>query len=205
MRLVLASLAVALMVTASAFAQPPQDGQRDGQRGRGPGGFGGFGGGPSPIMTALDTDKDGELSTSEINAATASLKTLDKNKDGKIDREEQRPDPADGIVSFMMTRDENKDKKLSKEEAGERMAERFANIDANKDNQLDEAELKKYYSDPANRNFGGGQGRRPGGDGQRRPDGDGERRPGGDNNRPARPSGDVELYRDSLDRLNQSS
>ena len=76
------------------------------------------------------------------------------------------------------------------------MQENFATIDTNKDNQLDEAELRKYYTERF-ANFG--QGGR-GGDGGRRPGGDGNRRPGGDNdrpneggNRPARPSGDVEL------------
>lgn len=44
-----------------------------------------------PVFRALDTDKDGILSAGEIASASASLKKLDKNGDGKIDRAELRP------------------------------------------------------------------------------------------------------------------
>jgi hypothetical protein len=78
----------------------------------------------------------------------------------------------------------------------DRTAERFADIDGNKDGNLDEPELKKYYTERfAN---GGGFGGRGGQGGQ---PGQGGRRPGGNNGgdnapaRPARPAGnsDVEL------------
>ncbi len=45
---------------------------------------------PRPLLKALDTDKDGTISAAEIAAASASLLTLDKNGDGKIDRTELR-------------------------------------------------------------------------------------------------------------------
>jgi hypothetical protein len=52
---------------------------------------------PHPILTALDTDGDGELSAAEIAAAPQSLLKLDKNGDGKLSREELRPPrPHDG-------------------------------------------------------------------------------------------------------------
>ena len=44
-----------------------------------------------PIIAALDTDKDGVISASEIANAPASLKTLDKNNDGQLTRDELRP------------------------------------------------------------------------------------------------------------------
>ena len=48
----------------------------------------------SPVVQALDTDGDGELSAKEIENATAALKTLDKDKDGKLSSEELRPSLA---------------------------------------------------------------------------------------------------------------
>ena len=44
-----------------------------------------------PVLAALDTDGNGEISAAEITAASAALKTLDKNKDGKLSADELRP------------------------------------------------------------------------------------------------------------------
>ena len=41
-----------------------------------------------PIMTALDADRNGEISAKEIEDAVAALKKLDKNKDDKLTAEE---------------------------------------------------------------------------------------------------------------------
>lgn len=53
-----------------------------------------------PLIAALDTDKDGTISAEELKAASESLKTLDKNGNGALDREELRPPhgppPPDG-------------------------------------------------------------------------------------------------------------
>lgn len=71
-------------------------GRRDGeQAGRGPG-QGQAGQRPprppvGPLLIALDRDKDGVISAREIAAASESLKKLDRNGDGKIDRVELRP------------------------------------------------------------------------------------------------------------------
>ena len=115
----LVALAAVLMVSTS-MAQPgegrddrgpgargPRDGDqrgpRDGDRGprdrgprdrgpsdRGPGGSG-FRPPVSPLVGALDTNKDGTISADEIKNAPAALKKLDKNKDGKLSRDELRP------------------------------------------------------------------------------------------------------------------
>jgi Ca2+-binding EF-hand superfamily protein len=68
-------------------------GRREGPpRGRrGPGGPGHHG--PPPIIAALDIDKDGVISASEIEGAVAALKSLDKNSDGDLTMEELRPEP----------------------------------------------------------------------------------------------------------------
>ena len=44
-----------------------------------------------PIMTALDADGNGEISTEEIEDAVVALKKLDKNEDDKLTAEELRP------------------------------------------------------------------------------------------------------------------
>ncbi len=48
----------------------------------------------APLVAAMDINKDGEVSAQEMVSATASLKTLDKNGDGRITLEEMRPAPT---------------------------------------------------------------------------------------------------------------
>lgn len=101
-------VAVALSLTVTlllgvyfASAQPPNEGRRrpddrlsQADRDRPPPPDDRPGGGrrpPPPLMTALDTDGDGELSAEEIANASKSLLKLDKNGDGKLSRDELRP------------------------------------------------------------------------------------------------------------------
>ena len=71
---------------------------RPGEGGAGgrPGQGGGFRPPNSPIMTALDSNKDGSISAEEMKNAAKALIALDKNKDGKLDREELRPQFGSG-------------------------------------------------------------------------------------------------------------
>jgi hypothetical protein len=90
-------LTYALALTAgAALAQPPEGkgpppgkdgakGPKQGERRPAP-----------PLVAALDTDKDGTISAAEIDNAPESLKTLDKNHDGKITMEELRPPRPEG-------------------------------------------------------------------------------------------------------------
>ena len=88
-RVCFASTMLAALLAGTSMAQPPGRGDR-GERGfRGPGGgFEGRRGPPPeemmrmfPVMAALDADKDGKISKSEIENATAALKKLDKMSD----------------------------------------------------------------------------------------------------------------------------
>lgn len=100
-----------------------------------------------PLFTALDTDRDGELSAEEIANSAKSLAALDKNQDGKITRDELGPPPGLAGPEAMLRRfksaDANGDGKLSKEEAPDRLKENFDNVDRNGDGYLDEAELRE--------------------------------------------------------------
>ena len=195
-----------------------------GGRGFGGGGFGGggFGGGgfgsdsarPEmrmqmmsrvfPLMAALDANRDGVISESEIAGAAAALKKLDRNRDGKLTAEELRPDmsqrggqgmrpggpegrgpegrgpegsPRPEFAGRMFeARDQNKDGVLRGDEIPQQLAERLERIDQNGDAAISREEMKKAME----RMRGAGQG------GQRP-----SRGPGGQEDRGPRPGGDV--------------
>lgn len=81
---------------------PGQQGREQGrgQQGRGQQGQGQQGPGQgrprSPLMEALDTDKNGTLSADEIKNSAASLAKLDKNGDGQLTQDEIRPPRPEG-------------------------------------------------------------------------------------------------------------
>lgn len=157
-RLVVTSGIVALSLTSLALAQGPT----------------GFDGGPPPfpVLLALDADHDGVISAKEIANASAALKKLDKNHDGKLTMDEimgprpdrggreggpggQRPNPAE-MVSRLMANDKNHDGKLAKAELPQRMQGMFSRADANHDGFLSKAELTKFAQ-----SMGGGPGGPP--------------------------------------------
>jgi Ca2+-binding EF-hand superfamily protein len=116
-----------------------------------------------PMMLALDLDQNGEISADEIARASASLATLDKNKDGKLAGEELLPvvEPGAGgqgapvgpatheIVDRLMEFDANKDGKLTRTEAPARLKGIFERADGNKDGILTRDELTKYAESTA--------------------------------------------------------
>jgi len=80
--------------TPKAPQPPTGGGGRPGGQGGGPGALGGGQGGQrifSPLIEALDSNKDGVIDAVEIAQAAESLKKLDKNADGKLTEEEFRP------------------------------------------------------------------------------------------------------------------
>lgn len=86
-----------LALGTSAFLVSAQDNNNDGPPGggqggpgqRGPGGPGMGGRPPIPaIVAALDANHDGVIDADEIANASAALKKLDKNGDGKLTRDE---------------------------------------------------------------------------------------------------------------------
>lgn len=171
---------VVMIVATAVVAQdsPKRDGQpnRPGQRLQQAGQRLQQAGGPQmagammqrlPIMLALDTDKDGSLSVSEIENAAKSLAKLDKDGDGILSPEELRPDfsemgrdgmarpdrpgqdaaPSKEMMARMFeSRDADKDGKLSGDEIPERLRENLARVDENGDGALQKSELEKAMS-----------------------------------------------------------
>jgi Ca2+-binding EF-hand superfamily protein len=123
-----------------------------------------------PIMMALDTDQDGEISSKEIDLAIVSLKKLDKNGDGKITMEEMMPsmegpggfggpggapggfgggpggfggpgvDPQT-MVARLMEGDKDNDGYLSESELPERMRPMMTRADTDGDKKISRDEL----------------------------------------------------------------
>lgn len=205
-------IVVSTIVMASnceAFQRPDRPGPPGGERGRGGPGEGGQRGGPGggrggpggqrggpgemevPIIQALDADKDGKISTEEMQNAASALATLDKNKDGFLDHDEMMPPrrerggrggrggeggprgggegDASDFVDRMMQNDTDGDGKVSAEEAPERMKNFFERLDGDSDGFL----TKEEITEASNRWSGGGRrgggGGRDGGGGGQRP------------------------------------
>lgn len=74
--------------------RPPKGG--GGPEMRPPGGGVGAGQRPDPLRFVLDTNEDGYLDAEEIEVAEERLKTLDRNGDGRLDREEATGRPPGG-------------------------------------------------------------------------------------------------------------
>lgn len=106
----------------------------------------------SRVLAALDANADSTISAEEIASASAALKTLDKDGDGKLAVEEIRPvappnpmlaSVPEDTINTLMEMDRNGDGKLSKTEIPERMRGMLTRGDANKDGSLTRDELKK--------------------------------------------------------------
>lgn len=121
-----------------------------------------------PALSALDADKDGTVSATELANAGAALKSLDKDSDGKLSAEEMRPrmggrggpggrDPQE-MVKSMMEFDKNADGALTKDELPERMQGLIQRADADQDGKVTKEELSKSTSNMRGPGGPGGRG-----------------------------------------------
>ena len=115
----------------------------------------------SPIILALDLDKDGEISALEIKNATQSLAALDANNDGRLNRDEMHADTKfsninastksnlqmgvslDSYVKHVMVKyDQDGNGQLERSEMPERILSVLDMIDSNGDEILTKVELR---------------------------------------------------------------
>ncbi len=136
-------LALCLLAPSALFAQGP------GQRPGGPGGPVGPLQPPRPTIVALDTDKDGTLSATEIAASNKTLLLLDKNGDGQLTADEftapmvmNEPPSSEELIHRLMAMDKNGDGVLTKDEVPERMQPLFDRGDTNHDGKLTADEIR---------------------------------------------------------------
>jgi len=104
---------------------------------------------PRLVLDALDLDHDGSLSALEIQSASTSLYTLDKEGDGQISIEELTPRRQDAganseqLVRQLMQFDKNGDGVLTPEELPERIQPLFIRGDVNMDGKLTSEEIRQ--------------------------------------------------------------
>jgi Ca2+-binding EF-hand superfamily protein len=104
---------------------------------------------PRYVLQALDLDHDGTLSAQEIQAAPATLHSLDRNGDGELAPDELEPPRTDAgaspdeLVTQLMHFDKNGDGVLTPDELPERMQTLFTRGDANHDGKLTPEEIRQ--------------------------------------------------------------
>ncbi len=164
-----AALAVALGL--HGCAAPDQ------QAGGGPPGAAGDGDGALralPAFRALDSDEDGAISAVEIDAATASLASLDGDGDGRLSGGELRPPrrggriggpartPEEATAAFMAM-DADADGALAGEELPSQFRSLVSRADADADGAASEAEILALMTEeaggPGDRRQAGTEGR----------------------------------------------
>jgi hypothetical protein len=142
----LTALPVAALAIAAAVAQPPD--APPGNRPHGP---------ADRLRAALDANGDHELDEEELANATAALRSLDEDGNGRIDRNEFRPPMPPPPREFGdRGPDRRPEGRPPREAAGprprepgdrpspERFVERAMSFDADADGKLDREELGKF-------------------------------------------------------------
>jgi hypothetical protein len=162
---------VALAISAiNLLAQTPEGGDRPERGPRGPGG-----GGPSPIVKALDANKDGKVDAAELANAPVALASLDANHDGSLNTEElqpARPKPPAGEPAgptgnrpgfrapLLVALDANRDGTIGADELANAAAA-LKPLDKNSDGELTADELRGGRPQGERPSRGRGERRRP--------------------------------------------
>ncbi|MBY0586221.1 EF-hand domain-containing protein [bacterium] len=97
---------------------------------------------PGPFLEKLDTNADGELTKEEIDPQWEKLRSRLEGMKGK---RAQAPSEQVGARTLFLSQDADADGRVTKEEAKGTLAERFDELDGNKDGKLDEQEVEKGF------------------------------------------------------------
>jgi uncharacterized protein (TIGR03000 family) len=121
---------------------------------------------PSDLINVLiEMSASDDVCEGEIQRSYDILRNLDKNRDGKIDRDELKTARAKIVedrVDYLFTElDKNQDGKIDRNEAKGMMLQHFDEIDRNKDGLIDRAELTRAATAHMDAHAADGTGPRP--------------------------------------------
>jgi Ca2+-binding EF-hand superfamily protein len=103
--------------------------------------------GAEKAFEALDKDKDGRISQQEyLDAAAKTFNKLDKDGSGHLDEEELKALPETDRKDWLAEMDKNKDGKIDRNEFQAEALKRFSTADADQNRYLDSREWSKWQA-----------------------------------------------------------
>ena len=100
------------------------------------------------FFTKLDKNKDGRVSKQEyLEQAAGSFDKLDKNRDGVLQTEELGQIDKNKRAQLIKASDTNNDGVITKEELEQDARKRFSTMDRNADGYIDKKEERAAFSD----------------------------------------------------------
>jgi Ca2+-binding EF-hand superfamily protein len=103
--------------------------------------------GAEKAFDALDKDKDGRISQQEyLDAAAKTFNKLDKDGSGHLDKEELKALSEEDRKDWLAEMDKNRDGRIDRNEFQTEALKRFSNADADENRYLDSREWSKWQT-----------------------------------------------------------